>query len=350
MSKNTNSTPQNEDLDLIQLFKLIGQSFKTLFNFFKSILNGLFRVVIYSLKPFVKNIKMVSTILIIAALTGFFLEKSSKTTYTSDMLVRPYFESKYELANNIDYFNALIDEENTNELSRLFEIDSSESASLLGFEIEIGPQTKNDIIQEYNGFLKTIDSTLASDISYDDFVENRDILNGSTFMITVEASINNVFSKLEKGFGKTFQNRYSKKNKYLRDSSIVIEKTRLLRDLKRVDSIQKIYLEVIKTESEKESVILSNGDMTVSQEKTSTREYELLQEEMKIRNKLNVLEEKQIIESDFYDVLSSFEDIGGVKKVSIYLRYPILFPLIAIGLMILTVVIYKTFYFVKEYE
>ncbi|MDA8874179.1 hypothetical protein N9H78_00730 [Winogradskyella sp.] len=350
MSENTNSTPQNEDLDLIQLFKLIGQSFKTLFNFFKSILNGLFRVVIYSLKPFVKNIKMVSTILIIAALTGFFLEKSNKTIYTSDMLVRPYFESKYQLANNINYFNALIEEENTNELSRLFEIDSSESESLLGFKIEIGPQTKNDIIQEYNGFLKSIDSTIASDISYDDFVENRDVLDGSTFMITADASINNVFSKLEKGFGKTFQNKYSKKNKYLRDSSIVIEKTRLLRDLKSVDSIQKIYLEVIKTESEKESVILSNGDMTVSQEKTNTREYELLQEEMKIRNKLNVLEEKQIIESDFYDILSSFEDIGGVKKVSIYLRYPILFPLIAIGLMILTGVIYKTFYFVKEYE
>ena len=350
MSKNTNSTSQNEELDLIQLFKLVGQSFKSLFNFFKSILNGLFRVVIYSFKPLVNNIKMVSAILIIAALIGFFVEKVSKTIYTSDMLVRPYFDSKYQLANNIDYFNALIEEENTSELSRVFEIDSSESASLLSFEIEIGPQTKNDIIQEYDGFLKTIDSTLASDISYDDFVENRDVLNGSIFMITAEASMNNVFSKLEKGFGKTFQNKYSKKNKYLRDSSIVIEKTRLLRDLKRVDSIQKIYLEVIKTESEKESVILTNGDMTVSQEKTNTREYELLKDEMKIRNELTALDEKQITESDFYDVLSIFEDVGGVKKVSIYLRYPILFPLIALGLMMSTIVIYKTFYFIKEYE
>ena len=156
--------------------------------------------------------------------------------------------------------------------------------------------------------------------------------------------------KLEKGFSKTFENNYSKKNKTLRDSTIVIEKKKLLRDLKRVDSIQKIYLEVIKTESEKESVILSNGDMTVSQEKTSTREYELLQEEMKIRNELTALDEKQINESDFYDVLSSFEDTGGIKKVSIYLRYPILFPLIAFGLMILTFVVYKTFYFIKEYE
>ena len=338
MSENTNSTPQNEDLDLIQLFKLIGQSFKTLFNFFKSILNGLFRVVIYSLKPFVKNIKMVSAILIIAALMGFFLEKSSKTIYTSDMLVRPYFESKYQLVNNIDYFNTLVDEGNISDLSRVFEIDSSESASLLGFEIEIGPQTKNDIIKEYDGFLKTIDSTLATTITYDDFMENRDILNGSTFRITAESSTSDVFGKLEKGFSKTFKNNYSKKNKTLRDSSIVIEKKKLLRDLKRVDSIQKIYLEVIKTESEKESVILSNGDMTVSQEKTPTREYELLQEGMKIRNELTALDEKQINESDFYDVLSSFEDTGGIKKVSIYLRYPILFPLIAFGLMILTFV------------
>ena len=350
MSENTNSTPQNDEVDLGQLFKIIGQLFKSLFNFFKSILNDLFRVAIYSLKPFVKNIKMVSAILIIAAIVGFFLEKHSKTIYTSDMLVRPYFDSKYQLANNIDYFNTLVDEGNISELSRVFEIDSSESASLLGFEIEIGPQTKNDIIKEYDGFLKTIDSTLATTITYDDFMENRDILNGSTFRITAESSTSDVFGKLEKGFSKTFENNYSKKNKTLRDSSIVIEKKKLLRDLKRVDSIQKIYLEVIKTESEKESVILSNGDMTVSQEETSTREYELLQEEMKIRNELTALDEKQINESDFYDVLSSFEDTGGIKKVSIYLRYPILFPLIAFGLMILTFVVYKTFYFIKEYE
>lgn len=350
MSENTNSTPQNDEVDLGQLFKIIGQLFKSLFNFFKSILNDLFRVAIYSLKPFVKNIKMVSAILIIAALMGFFLEKYSKTIYTSDMLVRPYFDSKYQLANNIDYFNTLVDEEKIDELSRIFEIDSSESASLLGFEIEIGPQTKNDIIKEYDGFLKTIDSTLATTITYNDFMENRDILNGSIFRITAESSTNNIFGKLGKGFNKTLENNYSKKNKILRDSSIVIEKKKLLRDLKRVDSIQKIYLEVIKTESEKESVILSNGDMTVTQEKTATREYELLQEGMKIRNKLNVLEEKQIIESDFYDILSSFEDIGGIKKVSVYLRPPILFPLIAFGLMILTGVVYKTFYFIKDYE
>lgn len=350
MSDNTNSTPQNDEVDLGQLFKIIGQLFKSLFNFFKSILNDLFRVAIYSLKPFVKNIKMVSAILIIAALMGVFLEKYSKTIYTSDMLVRPYFDSKYQLANNIDYFNTLVDEGNISELSRVFEIDSSESASLLGFEIEIGPQTKNDIIKEYDGFLKTIDSTLATTITYDDFIENRDILNGSTFRITAESSASDVFGKLENGFNKTFENNYSKKNKTLRDSSILIEKKKLLRDLKRIDSIQKIYLEVIKTESEKESVILSNGDMTVSQEKTTTREYELLQEEMKIRNELTALDEKQITESDFYDVLSSFEDVGGVKKVSIYLRYPVLFPLIAFGLMILTFVVYKTFYFIKEYE
>ena len=42
MSKNTNSTPQNDEADVGQLFKIIGQSFKSLFNFFKSILNDYF--------------------------------------------------------------------------------------------------------------------------------------------------------------------------------------------------------------------------------------------------------------------------------------------------------------------
>ena len=50
-------------------------------------------------------------------------------------------------------------------------------------------------------------------------------------------------------------------------------------------------------------------------------------------------EDDPLFSDDFYDILSSFEDVGGVKKVSIYLRYPVLFPLIAFGLMILTFVV-----------
>ncbi|WP_299115606.1 hypothetical protein [uncultured Winogradskyella sp.] len=349
MSENTKPTPQNEEVDLGQLFKMIGQLFRDLSKFFRGIFVRLFRIIIYTLKPFVNNIKMISIVLALSAAIGFIAQRYSAPVYSSDMLVKPYFESKYQLADNIEYFNALINEKNINEISRIFEIDSSDSASLIGFDIEIGPQTKNDLIQEYDGFLKTIDSSIAVGITFKDYVDNRDVLNGTTFVITAKSIKRDVFKDLEGGFTRTFENKYSQKNKKIRDSSIVIQRTKLLRDLKRVDSVQKIYLQVLKTDSEKQSGVLPSGAFPLAQEKTQTKEYELLQEEIKIRDELKLLDEQQIVESDFYDVLSTFEEIGTVEP-SFYKNFKFTFPLATLILIILLTGLYKIFYFIKDYE
>ena len=350
MSEQNKPTEQNDEVDLGQLFRLIGELFNGLFDFLGNVFHSLFKAFIYSLKPFVENIKFIVIVLAVSAIAGFLWEKNKSTVYTSDILVRPYFDSKYQLADNIDYFNALISEKNHLELSNIFEIDSLATTKLLGFEIEIGPQTKNDLIQEYNAFIKTIDSTIASTISFDDFLKNRDILNGTTFVITAESYQRDVFKNLENGLIKTFKNNYSKKNKRIRDSSIVIERGKLMRDLKKVDSIQKIYLEVLKTDAEKQTGVLPTVAFPLAQEKTQTKEYELLQEEIKIREQLKALDERQIVESEFYDVLASFEEVGTEKKLKFLEKYKFVFPIVTSVLMILMFTSYKFFIFVKNYE
>ena len=46
------------------------------------------------------------------SIVGYVLETTRPTLYQSEMLVKPYFESKYQLVNNISFFNALIANEN----------------------------------------------------------------------------------------------------------------------------------------------------------------------------------------------------------------------------------------------
>ena len=181
MSENSANNPQNEEVDLGQLFNAIGRLFSNLFNFIASIFKGLFKLLIYALKPLINNFKIISIILLALAVIGFVAEKFRKDIYTTDKLVKPYFDSKYQLANNVDYFNALIKSSNYSELSRIFEIDTSEAKELIEFEMEIGPETKNDLLIDYNEYLSEIDSTLADDVSFDDFIANRDILAASIF-------------------------------------------------------------------------------------------------------------------------------------------------------------------------
>ncbi|MFP4844575.1 hypothetical protein [Winogradskyella sp. PE311] len=350
MSEKSPQESQNEEVDLGVLFKAIGESFEKLFRFISNIFKGTFSLIILALKPIVNNFKLVAIILMVSALVGFFIEKVKEPVYVADMLVRPYYDSKYQLSNNVNYFNALIGSKNYAELSVIFEIDSSTTAKeLLGFDIEIGPETQNDLIKEYDDYIKSLDSTLAVDVTYEDFISNRDILAGRIFSIKAKSTSNNVFPSLEKGFIKTLENEYSIKLKKRTDSIRKVKRKSYLDELERVENLQKTYLDIKKTESEKDLVKVAGGVLPLIQEKTETKEFELFKEELKIRGALRLIEEEMVDEGQYYDILSSFEEVGAKEK-DFFEEYSIIFPALALIILILGYSFIKVFKFIKEYE
>lgn len=350
MSENLPHNSNNDEVDLGQLFNAIGKLFEKLFSFIGKIFKGIFSACIYTLKPVVNNFKIITIVLFSATVIGFVAEKVVDPIYVSDMLVKPHFSSKYQLANNVNYFNALIASQNYSELSKIFEIDTIKATELVGFEMKIGPETENELLQQYDNYIKTIDSTLAEDISYEDYIENRDILAGSLFSVKATASSHNIFPSLEKGFVKTFENEYSKKMKRIRDSTVLIRKSYYQKELRRVDSLQNVYLNILQKESDKEQLTLGAGGLfPITQERTQTREYELFQEELQVRAAIRALDEKLIEESDFYDILSGFEEVGSVET-DIFKKYSIIFPALVLVFMIILFAFQKAFKFIKEYE
>lgn len=350
MSDKLPETTTSEEVDLGQLFNAIGRLFEKIGTGIKWLFNSVFKIIIYCLKPVVNNIKLVSSIVIIAAIAGFILEKTIKPVYFSQMLVQPHFQSKYKLADNVDYFNALIGAKNINELSQIFEIDSVDAASLIEFEMQIGPETPNDLLVEYNDYVKSLDSALASTIDYEEYVDNRDILAGTIFSIQAKAKKEDIFTKLEKGFEKTFENPYSLKLKKIRDSTIVIQKQSYNRELKRLDSLQRIYLDVIQNESKNDnSTSLGSAMFPMQLERIPTREYDLFQKELEIRQDLRELDEELIAESVFYDILAGFEEVGS-KYSSLLTNYKLLFPILAFLILVVIYITQRSFAYIKSYE
>ncbi len=341
---------QDEEVDLGQLFNAIGRLFEKLFSFIGKILKGIFSIVIYTLKPLVNNFKLVAVAVMASGLIGFIIDKVNQPIYKSEMLVKPYFDSKYELANNVDYYNALISSKNLKELSTVFELDTIDANELVGFAMKIGPETPNDVLLEYNQYLKSVDSSLTDDITYDTYAKNRDFLSGSIFSISATSYKKDIFTNLEKGFVKTFKNSYSQKVKDIRDKAISIKTTTYKEELKRIDSIQKVYFQVIKSESENPNAnLVLNGLLPLKKEKTLTREYDLFLEELKIRDSLMILEEQLVKENDYYDILSGFGEVGRVDR-SFSSRYAIMLPSLVLTIMILTYFIFRAFKFIKDYE
>ncbi len=342
--------PQSEEVDLGQLFNAIGRLFERLFNFIGSIFKGIFSIIIYAIKPFVTNFKIVAPVLVLAVIAGFSFDKMKKPVYKSKMIVRPHFDSKYQLANNIDYFNYLIGSKNIEELSNIFEIDSLKVSQLLGFELEAGPETQNDLFKEYDEYVMSVDTSLVDELSYENFIKDRELLSSKVFTIEAKALKDNVFSLLEEGFRKTFENEFSKNQKAIRDTLAYIERESLMKELSSLDSIQKTYLEVIREEAKNGKITLGlDGLLPLQEEKTQTKEYELFKDEQGIRRSIQVLNKEIAEENTYFDVLSTFDKVGSEDK-SIKRRYLFVLPVLVILAMFLAFFSLRVFNFIKDYE
>ena len=111
-----------------------------------------------------------------------------------------------------------------------------------------------------------------------------------------------------------------------RDSMISIKKENILRTLVEIDSLKKVYIKVIENESKSAQTSLSLGDFPMKQEKSQTKEYQLLDKEINLRNQLSLLDEQKIEENVFFDVISSFQNVGnevGYWLQKIYFNFPI---------------------------
>jgi len=350
MSKNLPEQKSSDEVDLGQLFNALGSVFVKLFNFVNSVFKSIFSVLIYTLKAIIVNIKVISTIVILAAILGYALEKTKQEVYTSQMLVKPYFDSKFQLVTNINYYNALIGEKDYKQLTQIFDINDEEAKQLIQFEIHPGPENENDQIKQYDSFLKELDSVRAQEVEFDEFLENRSIYSGDIFEINVQSFKKDIFRSLEDGLNSTFTNTYSIKKMQKRDSLIAIKKQRILSSIKVVDSLKQVYVNVMEEESKSQDGSYTTRDgLSFIQEKTNTKEYELLKEEINLRKELSELESQKVEEDVFFDTLSSFQDVGA-KYTTIWERYSIIFPFLAFLVLSVIYLAVKAIKYVKSYE
>jgi len=340
---------QTEEVDLIVFFNYLGAVFNKLFNVIINILKAIFSSIIGVFRTLFKNWIIVGSVIIIAFVLGFVAEKYNSKIYSATMLVEPYFDSKYQLVTNIDYYNALIASNNLKELNNIFETNEEVTKSIVKFKIAPGPETENDRRIQYEDFLKKIDSTRATMYSYDDFIENRSIYSGRLYNIIAYSKKRNIFPSLEKGVTSAFTNEFSRNARKRRDTLLFIQKENLKQQLKQIDSLQNIYIDVLTTESKKQKSDIDLGGISFSTDKQVTKEYDLFLEEQRIRDELKALEAKKIEENELYDIISSFQRVGKLENPW-YNRYALIFPILAFIILCLIYFAKNFIQFTLNYE
>ena len=193
------STAKNkneEEVDLGSLFTVIGNGFKNFFNFIGSIFKGIFHKLILILIFFKLHFVKFTIAVLLGGIIGFFLEKNKEIKFSSNLIVKPNFESTQLLYENINYYNDLVKQQNTKHLASIFKIDSSRAASLRKFEIT--PLiNSNDIINAYDKFILDVDTLTVKSYDFDNFEASFTDYDYLVHNIEVKATVSDIFNELE---------------------------------------------------------------------------------------------------------------------------------------------------------
>jgi len=137
-----NDKNNSEEIDLLQLFGFFENKVKAFFRLIFSGLASVFGVLISFLQVLQQNFIKVAITVIVAFGIGYAYDGYKPKVYASKMIVKPLFDSKYQLVTNIRYYNELVGNRELDKLSGVFDLTEEEAKSLKGFDIKDGPESE----------------------------------------------------------------------------------------------------------------------------------------------------------------------------------------------------------------
>lgn len=343
---NSNTNNNEEEVDLGSLFVIIGKGFSKFFNFIATIFKGIFHFFISILIFLKDNFIKIGIAAIIGLVAGIFLETSKEKRFASDLLVEPNFKSARQLYNNVNFYNDLVKQKDIARIQKIFNLDKETAASLKKFTIK-PVINDNDIINSYNNFILSVDTTTVKSYSFEEFKGSFTDLDYEIHNINVISEKNDVFDKLDEVIlSSVVKNKYFNRVKELTNENLNRTDSLLRQNLGQIDSLRRVYMQVMLDEAKKQS----NGtSIDLGGEKRTTKELELFETNRKLNSELrNVIFEKSN-KYEVINVISNFQPIGyevkGITK-------NIAFQLAVLGalLMILVLLFFKVNTFLNNYK
>ena len=336
MDNNLQRTPQNsgsEEIDLGQLFKLIGDGFRNLFNFIGSIFQKLFDLLILFLLFIQKHFLKFAIAAVLGAVLGFFVDSMVNTKYESTMTVEPNFNSAQQLYNNIHFYNELAASKDSVSLAEALDISVSDASGLREFSIE-SYADENQKVKLFDAFVRELDSTTRKTIDLENFMENFNSFDARFHNISVVSTDPFVARKTQPAIlNSIVRNNYFSLQKNIAQKNIDVQDSIIQRQLVEIDSLQRLYKRVMEKEAEKP---MTGTSISLGENgQQENRELALIRQVDELKEGLVELNEKRANQSDIVNVISEFPR-RGVELKGFTNSFKLFVPA---GLILLTLII-----------
>ena len=337
----------SDEIDLGQLFQMIGRGFQKFFNFIGSIFKGIFHVIILFLLFVQRNFIVITAAVVIGGIGGFVLDKVLPEKYVSKMVVEPNFNSVQQLYNNIAFYNDLAKAQDSVALATALNITEHEAATIKEIFTD-SYSDENQKIKLFDVFIRGLDTTTVKAIDYENYLKNFNSLDARFHQISMISTDNRVAKKAQPAIINSISvNEYFKLQKKINDENLDLQEEIYKNQLVEIDSLQSLYRTVLVKEADKPmqgtNINLAEGG------ESKGRELALIQEKDVLKEKLVELNEQRANKSTIVNVISDFPT-RGVEQKGIWNSYKFKLPVALLILVFGILALLEVNKYLKAYK
>jgi hypothetical protein len=320
MSTNSNTPNNSEEVDLGQLFKLIGNAFDRFFSFIGSIFKNIFLAFVWLVLFIKKRIILLVSATILGLVTGSLSKKTAAPKYESSVTVVQNYPTGENLYNSVGYYNDLLRQKDYETLGAVLDLDLEKTKSILGFDVQPVISENNKLVA-FNKYIKQLDSLAASKIEYEDFLANNEDYTHKYQQISISSTERNSFKSVFENIVKSINENSFFLNEQKKDiTELTQTKEALELALSKSQSLQDTYKRVLEqglnedqTSKTSEIGITFEG----SSETEKTKEYELYQNDLDLRSQLVRIERMLLDKQYIIEMISNKQDSGFASNSKI---------------------------------
>lgn len=348
------SKPGDEDVDLDQLFYKTGGIVHSFFTGLGRFLSGIGIALLQIIFFFQRNLLWIAVGLAAGLCYGFILSARTGAKFSSSMVVRANFNSSRSLYGAIDQLNALVNNSQKDELSRLLHITPAEAETLLNFEAT--PVKSEMVTSEMykNQFLKLerntkvrMDTFWIKTIDYKTFKSSLSDLDYPVQEITVFSNSPLIFSKLQKGIIDL-----TSSNELLQEMKSSGEKTNaeaidlIAASLQSLDTLRAAYNKRLSNQSLESGG--NNLTMTEGPALANAPELDLYDKMLELKDELKNAKGQAVLEKNILQVYTPFSSVG--EKVSFFKQTSVKYALLGFYLSVFLVIAIGLYKYLKRLE
>ncbi|TSE06284.1 MULTISPECIES: hypothetical protein [Aquimarina] len=337
----------SEEIDLGQLFHLIGTMINRFFKLIGDIFKSIFHLSILFLKFIRGHFLKFITVGFIGLAIGGYLDHIAQPTYRSSMIIEPNFNSVQQLYNNIEFYNQLAIQQENKALAEAFHIDEKEALYINKVTIEsFSDETQR--IKQFSEFIGELDSISQQQVDYEYYLKNFNDINAKFHKIEIETTSPEIAKKCQKAIVTSIENNeYFKLQKEINDYNIALGDSIIEQQKKEIDDLQEFYKKIKILEAKKPDGATS---INLAENKPyQSSEIELLNQAQKLKNEKIKLNKEKANTKNTVNIISEFPNKGALVS-DFFSKKIVLTPILLVSVLFLTLVMISLNKYLMNYD